>query len=137
MNAGLSTASTVYFLGAGATRAYLPDLRLRAELLDETTALRSVDPPLLDFLSDVYGETCIRHDVENRPRPRIDDVFTLIDAALSGRAPFPAGRSGEQLIETRRHLIASIGRVISRGIGGGHGSVAARFALPLPPLSPT
>ncbi len=122
-----SQARTVYFLGAGATRADHPQIPLMDDLLREIVASGSAEGPLLRFLWDVFGRHGVRLEA-GQVMPRIDDVFTMIDARLSGRAPSPGGRSREELTEIRRHLIASIGQVIARSIEGGRGRVATRFA---------
>jgi hypothetical protein len=128
---------TVYFLGAGATRADFPDMPLMDDLLDEIIRTRSADDLLLQFLDDIFDGDRLGPAAEVRARPRIDDIFTLIDASLAGRAPSPAGRSRELLVETRRHLIASIGRVIAKNIGEGHGRTATKFARALPESTST
>ena len=127
-----SHEKTVYFLGAGATRADYPHIPLMDDLLHEIVSSRSAEGPLLEFLGEIFGRQGVRCETNVQARPRIDDVFTMIDACLSGRAPSPAGRSREQLIEIRRHLIASIGQVIARNINDGHARVATRFAKHLP-----
>jgi len=133
-----ATASpTTYFLGAGATRADYPAIPLMDELLHEIIQSGFAGDLLVTFFADIFGEECVRIGAEATERPRIDDVFTLIDASLSGRAPSPAGRSREHLIEVRRHLIASIGRVIAKAIGEGQGRIARRFARALPEAGTT
>ncbi len=130
-----SLERTVYFLGAGATRADHPQIPLMDDLLHEIVASGSAEGPLLRFLRDVFGRHGVRLGPGAQAMPRIDDVFTIIDARLSGRAPSPGGRSREELTEIRRHLIASIGQVIARSMDGGHGRVATRFAKLLPEAS--
>jgi hypothetical protein len=123
---------TVYFLGAGASRADFPEIPLMDELLDEILRNGSAPGVLLDFLSDLFGPTCLDPATDPSIRPRMDDVFTVIDTSLSGRSPAAGGRSRDQLIEVRRHLIASIGRSIARTTGAGWGRVATQFARALP-----
>jgi len=123
---------TVYFLGAGASRADFAEIPLMDDLLDEMLRCGSAPEILLDFLADLFGPECLRSSVEAPPRPRIDDLFTVIDTSLSGRSPSAAGRSREQLMEVRRHLIASIGQSIARSTGAGWGRIATQFARALP-----
>jgi hypothetical protein len=130
--ATLAKRKVVYFLGAGATRADYPHIPLMDDLLHEIVFLHSAASPLLEFLREVFGNHAVLCETRLQSMPRIDDVFTMIDARLSGRAPSPAGRSREQLVDIRRHLIASIGQVIARHIDDGHGRVATRFARALP-----
>ena len=126
---------TVYFLGAGASRADFPDIPLMDELLDAILQSEAAPEVLLDFLADLFGPKCLRAGFGGPLRPRIDDVFTVIDTSLSGRSPSAGGRSREQLLEVRRHLIASIGRSIARATGAGWGRVATQFARALPERS--
>jgi hypothetical protein len=128
---------TVYFLGAGATRADYPEVPLMGDLLHEIIQTGSAHDLLLAFLEDIFGSQCHDTDADIALRPRMDDVFTLIDASLSGRAPSPDGKSREELAEVRRHLIAAIGRVIARTVGVGRGQTATRFARALPEHSST
>ncbi|MCI0655638.1 MAG: hypothetical protein L0170_01025 [Acidobacteria bacterium] len=121
-----------YFLGAGATRADYPSIPLMDELLHEILRTGSAENLLQSFLAEIFGPECLRPEAQAQERPRIDDVFTLIDASLSGKAPSPGGKSREVLIEARRHLIASIGRAIAKTIGEDHGRVARKFATVLP-----
>jgi len=123
--------SVAYLLGAGATRADYPSIPLMDELLHRIVESGFARNSLGDFLSQIFGEECLRPDTPAEERPRLDDVFTLIDAHLTGRAPSPSGRSRERLIEARRHLIASIGRVIARSIGDGVGRTALKFSKAL------
>jgi hypothetical protein len=136
---GASTAGgqVTYFLGAGATRADYPSIPLMDELLHEILRSGSAESLLKGFLAEIFGPECVRPAAQAQERPRIDDVFTLIDASLSGKAPSPGGKSREVLIEARRHLIASIGRVIAKAIGEDHGRVARKFATSLPEGSAT
>ena len=126
--AGQST----YFLGAGATRADYPSIPLMDELLHEIIQTCTTEDLLKTFLSEIFDPGCVLPDAKAQERPRIDDVFTLIDASLSGRAPSPGAKSREHLIDARRHLIASIGRVIAKTIGEGHGRIARKFAKAIP-----
>jgi len=123
---------TAYFLGAGASRADFPEIPLMDELLDEILRNGSAPEVLLDFLSDLFGPKCLRRTADAPVRPRMDDVFTVIDTSLSGRSPAAGGRSREKLKEVRRHLIASIGRSIARNTGAGWGRIATQFARALP-----
>ena len=123
-----AAATTVYFLGAGATRADYPSIPLMDELLHEILRGGQADSPLKNLLVDVFGSECLRPTAPSGDRPRIDDVFTLIDASLSGEAPSPGGKSPEHLLEARHYLIASIGRVLAKAIGDGHGKIARKFA---------
>jgi len=123
--------STVYFMGAGATRADYPDIPLMEDLLDQILRTESAHEVLRDFLRRLFGSKCLEPAADVHARPRIDDVFTLIDASLSGRAPSPAGKSPEQLMEIRRLMIAAIGRVIAKTTGAGQGRIATRFARAL------
>ena len=130
--ASATGGQVTYFLGAGATRADYPSIPLMDELLHEILRTGSAENVLQSFLTEIFGPECLRWDAQAQERPRIDDVFTLIDASLSGNAPSPGGRSREHLIEARRHLIASIGRAIAKAIGEDHGRVARKFATALP-----
>ncbi len=123
---------TVYFLGAGASRADFPDIPLMDNLLHEIVRTRPAQDLFTDFLVGVFGRGILDAPANPEHIPRIDDLFTLIDASLSGRGPSPAGRSREELIEIRRHLTASIGRVVARAVGAGLGRTAIRFAKALP-----
>jgi len=123
---------TVYFLGAGASRADFPEIPLMDELLDEILRNGSAPGVLLEFLSDLFGAKCLDPATDPSIRPRMDDVFTVIDTSLSGRSPAAGRRSREELMEVRRHLIASIGRSIARTTGAGWGRVATQFARALP-----
>ncbi|PYQ11464.1 MAG: hypothetical protein DMH00_08200 [Acidobacteria bacterium] len=129
------TGGTVYFVGAGATRADFADIPLMDDLLDQILRSESTHEILLSFLSDLFGPKCLESAADPHARPRIDDVFTVIDASLSGRAPFPGGKSPERLVEVRRHLIAAIGRVIAKTTGEGRGRIAIKFARALPDRS--
>ncbi|HEU5180122.1 MAG TPA: hypothetical protein VFW45_04985 [Candidatus Polarisedimenticolia bacterium] len=126
---------TVYFLGAGASRADFPDIPLMDNLLHEIVRTRPVSALLMDFLEGVFGPGILDAPPDPERIPRIDDLFTLIDASLSGRGPSPAGISREKLIEVRRHLTASIGLVVARAVGAGLGRTAIRFAKALPEAS--
>ena len=125
-------SKTVYFLGAGASRADFPDIPLMDNLLHQIVQTRPVSALLMDFLEGIFGPGILGAPPDPLHIPRIDDLFTVIDASLSGRGPSPVGRSREELIEIRRHLTASIGRVVARAVGAGLGRVAIRFAKSLP-----
>jgi hypothetical protein len=120
--------TTVYFLGAGATRADYPSIPLMDELLHEILRSGPADSPLKDLLVEIFGPESLHPAAPSGERPRIDDVFTLIDASLSGEAPSPGGMPPEHLLEARHYLIASIGRVLAKAIGEGHGRIARKFA---------
>jgi hypothetical protein len=126
-----SPVKTVYFLGAGATRADFSQVPLMGDLLHEIIRTGSAHDPLLAFLEDTFGSQARDPEADADVRPRIDDVFTLIDASLSGRASPPGRRSREELAEVRRHLIAAIGNVIAKTVGPGEGRIATRFARAL------
>jgi hypothetical protein len=128
---------TVYFLGAGATRADFPQVPLMGDLLHEIIRTGSGHELLLAFLAEVFGSQARHRDADITLRPRIDDVFTLIDVSLSGRASPPARRSFEELAEIRRHLIAAIGRVVALTVGSGEGRTAIRLARALPEYTST
>ena len=132
VGASAAGGQVTYFLGAGATRADYPSIPLMDELLHEILRSGSAESLLKSFLAEIFGPECLRPAAQAQERPRIDDVFTLIDASLSGKAPPPGGKSREVLIEARRHLIASIGRVLAKAIGEDHGRVARKFATSLP-----
>lgn len=123
-----SSSPSVYFLGAGATRADFPSVPLGDDLLHAVLCAGSVDPVLVSFLTDVFAQESLDPEGARDVRPRLDDVFTLIDAYVAGRAPSPAGYSPERLHEVRHRLIASIGITLGTALGDGHGQSARRFA---------
>jgi len=131
VGASAAGGQVTYFLGAGATRADYPSIPLMDELLHEILRTGSAENLLQNFLAGIFAPECLHPDAKAQERPRIDDVFTLIDASLSGVAPSPGGKSREVLIEARRHLIVSIGRAIAKAIGEDHGRVARKFATSL------
>jgi hypothetical protein len=137
MSSSPSPGKTVYFLGAGATRADFPQVPLMGDLLHEIVRTGSGHELLLAFLADTFGRQARDAEAEAVVRPRIDDVFTLIDASLSGRAAPPGRRSRDELAEIRRHLIAAIGGVIAKTVGQGEGRIAKRFARALREFSST
>lgn len=117
----------VYFLGAGATKADFPAAPLGDELLHailsqgEFSVLRS----LLERLFDAQS---LQRDAPQNLRPRLDDVFTLLESSINGRAPIPLGMTLEDVISCRSLLIAAIAKTIERVLGQARGPLAVRFA---------
>jgi len=123
--------SAVYFLGAGATRADHPNAPLGDELLHQILSDQERDPVLLSFLEDVYPSEVLRQDADATARPRLDDVFTLIDAPLSGRSPAPGTRSSLDLLNVRWRLVAAIGRILKAAFHDIQSPIAPAFAAKL------
>jgi len=122
------TGETVYFLGAGATRADFATAPLGADLLH---AILSTDPSsnaVRAFLESLFDASSVASDAKQEARPRLDDVLTLIDTCLSGRTPLPTALSLEELSHGKRLLVAAIGRILDATLKGSRGLVALRFA---------
>jgi len=118
----------VYFLGAGATRADFPRAPLGDELLHAILVGDHADEPLQELLSGMFEESALSKVAGPECRPRLDDVFTLVDAYLAGRAPSPGGFPHEELVAMRGSLIAAIGRAIAAALPTPSGAISDRFA---------
>lgn len=119
---------TVYFLGAGATRADFPDAPLGDDLLHAILCSERPDSGLFGFLSSVFDNDLISRKGSRSLRPRLDDVFTLLDANIAGRAPSPAGYPYQAILDVRRSLIARIAAVLDTALGNEEGKSARRFS---------
>lgn len=120
--------SAVYFLGAGATKADHAAVPLGDELLHVALRDGLVGPPLTEFLQANFEPSQLEPSALENRRPRLDDVFTLIDAATGGRAPFPPGVSPETAPDVRRSLVCAIGTALDRALPGIQSPSAERLA---------
>jgi hypothetical protein len=121
-------AKTVYFLGAGATKADFPESPMGDELLHRVLADADRDEEVVHFLSGFYDATLLRKETPKERRPHLDDVLTAIEAPLSGRAPWPPAHSREALLTLRWRIYTAIARQVANGAGFGHGSSALALA---------
>ncbi|MGH9869716.1 MAG: hypothetical protein ACREAA_16325 [Candidatus Polarisedimenticolia bacterium] len=108
----------VYFLGAGATRADYPEIPLGDDLLDAVLRNEDVGKEVSAILSMVFTGSSVEPMAPKASRPRLDDVFTLMDATLSGRAACPVGWAPEKIPRFRRYLVGAMAKVITDSIGG-------------------
>ncbi|MBZ5639622.1 MAG: hypothetical protein LAO51_12825 [Acidobacteriia bacterium] len=124
----VAVARTTYFLGAGATKADFPQAPLGDELLHAILVGEHADSLLQNLLASIFDESAVTRDTPSERRPRLDDIFTLVDAYLAGRAPSPGTFRHEDLVAVRKGLVASIGRVIAESLPSPSGPIADRFA---------
>lgn len=128
-----ATGRTVYFLGAGATRADFPEAPLMEGLLDAILRSEPRDEILRRFLSDAFDAQPLEPNSDPELRPRIDDVFSLIDSSLFRETTlFLPLWPLDELVLARRHLIACMARVIDAAIHEPFGATALRFTDALP-----
>jgi SIR2-like protein len=118
----------VYFLGAGATLADYPEAPLMAQLLHCILRSRDQDDFLVEFLGHVFDSEAVHPLSTPEERPRVDDVFTVVDTCLSGKAPFPQEKNRDDFLEARSQIIAGIGQVISEAVREGKGRLAEKLA---------
>lgn len=123
--------NTVYFLGAGATKADHPHVPLGDELLHVILKDGLAGDNLGDFLKSNFEDCQLQPDAAQDARPRLDDVFTLIDAAMSGRAPFPAGIQVESILGLRQSLVCAIGKALSYALPAVQSPTAEAFTTHL------
>lgn len=145
----------VYLPGAGATKADFKDVPLGNELLHAILIEKERVEILMEFLETIFDDDCLKPSTPPDLTPRIDDIFTLIDASLTGRAPAPARarplsladvydlHNGaivprletrwppEHLLKVRGALVAAIARVISNSIRDLPSPLAKRFVAGL------
>ena len=119
---------TVFFLGAGATRADFATAPLGDEILHAILSAVPAPTAVREFLAALFDESSVAPEAEQEQRPRLDDVLTLIDTCLSGRAPLPGNLSLDELFQGKRLLVAAIGRILDQTLQGSRGRVALRFA---------
>jgi hypothetical protein len=124
----IEAGRTVYFMGAGATKADFPAAPLGDELLHAILVGDHADQPLRTLLSGMFEESALLKSARPDRRPRLDDVFTLVDAYLAGRAPSPGGFPHEELVAMRGSLIAAIGKAIAAALPAPSGPISDRFA---------
>jgi len=130
--------NAVFFLGAGATRQDFPTAPLTDDLLHAILLASAPQDPFPRFLRHVFAETSVAHDGSRELRPRIDDVFTVMDAHLAGRAPAPDHVSLDEVVAARAHLVASIGKVLRDALQSDRlGQVSKRCAERFRELSAT
>lgn len=126
-----------YFVGAGATCADFEDVPLMGGLFDAILKDISPDDPLVVFLRTVFEASSVETPGDPSLRPRIDDVFTLIEAGMNSEIHFPSTWTSDDLIDVRDRLIAGIGRVINEHLTEPSGLSAHRFAHGINPKSST
>src|SRR6266581_628792 len=97
---------TVYFVGAGATCADFEDVPLMGGLFDAVLKGTSPDDPLVVFLRTVFEASSVETCGDPLLRPRIDDVFTLIEAGINSEIHIHPTWTAADLIEVRDRLIA-------------------------------
>ncbi len=119
---------TVYFIGAGATRADFPDAPLGEGLLHKVLASDTSPKSLSAFLARIYEPASITPNAPEHDRPRLDDVLTLLETAINKRAPLPSDLSYEEVVECHRLLLAGIGKTLESALGTVSGSRAGRLA---------
>jgi len=150
----------VYFLGAGATRADFPDAPLGDDLIHRILQDERRDPLLVELLETVFEEAALQREAEPAVRPRLDDIFTLLDAPLQGRARAPQRTRPRQfqdyylpdggylpdhtphrrtvrwphetLKKIRDRLVLAIARVLRSDLPDGTGELARQFCDALP-----
>ncbi len=123
--------TTLYFLGAGATRADHPNAPLGDDLLHVVLRDGLASQQLLQFLTLVFVSEQVDTQGDRELRPRLDDVFTLLESALAGRAPSPNGMTREALQSVRRDLVAGMAVALERALGEQASPAAERLAAHL------
>jgi hypothetical protein len=99
--------STVYVLGAGATRAVAPNMPLTVNLLPNI--LQSAGQDICMFLSDFY-QFDTAEDL-----PPLEDVLSQIDFAINENRPLSAKYSVQYMRGLRENLVFNICNIIRGG----------------------
>src|SRR5689334_6995514 len=99
--------STVYVLGAGATRAVAPNMPLTVNLLP--TLLKRAGQDICIFLRDFY-----QFDTED-DLPTLEDVLTQIDFAINENRPLSPKYSVQYMRDLRENLVFNICNIIRGG----------------------
>jgi hypothetical protein len=102
-----------YFLGAGATRADYPAIPLGDELLKAILKETVSGEYLRKNLSQVFANEGLQADTTVPEMVRIDDVFSVLDSAIAGRAPTPASWSSVFVRKLRSAMVSTMGRVLT------------------------
>lgn len=114
--------STVYILGAGATKAVAP----RAPLMDDFLPLAfqrfSHDPRIRnvqEFVSDFYLGSPFPPDVQSRQAilPRLEDVLSQLDLCVVQNRPLSANYPLQRVQELREDLVYLVAHLLKETLG--------------------
>jgi hypothetical protein len=109
----------VFILGAGASKAIMPEAPLNDQLLSEIVKLKDdIILPLKKFILDFYG---VDVEVVTDPKvlPSLEDILSQIDYCLSSSRPLSDVYTLQRLVILRDSLVYGMSKVLKQSMRSG------------------
>ncbi len=125
----------VYVLGAGASKAVIPEAPLNDQLLSSILRLRPDDRINLvkQFLLDFFELEPITDLGASRRLPPLEDILSQLDSCLLDNRPLSSSYPLSVLIELREALVYGICRVLKQSLRSGELRLMTKFISNLAP----